>query len=143
MQEKLSENALESRTFSIFGRFYGEKTFPGLNNLLAEAERHPHAYNRMKKDYMNVAIAAIRRDLNGTRFNCKVSIHYNFVEPNKGHKRDYDNIVAAARKIINDALVATHTIQDDSPKFLEYGSNSFHYTDGEPFIEVTITPVLE
>lgn len=130
-------------TFKIVGCFYGDKTFPGLNNLLAQAERHPMAYNRMKKEYEQITIAFIRKDLKGYRFNTKVTIDYDFVEPNKGQKRDFDNIAAASRKIINDALVKSQTIKDDSPKYLLYGSNSFHYTDGEPYIEVRITPVLD
>lgn len=101
------------------------------------------AYNRMKKEYEQITIAFIRKDLKGYRFNTKVTIDYDFVEPNKGQKRDYDNIAAASRKIINDALVKSQTIKDDSPKYLLYGSNSFHYTDGEPYIEVRITPVLD
>ena len=63
--------------------------------------------------------------------------HYIFGEPSKGRKRDYDNIVAAARKIINDALVETKTIKDDSPTYLEYGTNEFRYGD-KVYIEVTL-----
>ena len=51
--------------FRIEGAFFGEKCFPGLNDLLHEAERHPQAYNRMKRQYQMVAVNAIRRDLRG------------------------------------------------------------------------------
>ena len=49
--------------------------------------------------------------------------------------------LAAGRKIINDALVKTETIKDDSPKYLGYGTNTFVYTD-VPFIRVEIEEVV-
>ncbi len=124
--------------FRIEGAYYGEKCFPGLNDLLHEAERHPQAYNRMKRQYQTIAVNAIRRDLRGWKAQGRISLRYIFAEPEKGAKRDYDNIVAAGRKIVNDALVKTGTIHDDSPKYLAYGSNQFIYTKGKPFIEVEI-----
>ena len=124
--------------FRIEGAFHGEKCFPGLNDLLHEAERHPQAYNRMKRQYQMLAVNAIRRDLRGWAAKGKISLHYTFGEPEKGAKRDYDNIAAAGRKIINDALVKAGIIHDDAPKYLGYGSNQFVYTKGTPFIEVEI-----
>ena len=126
--------------FVIEGAFYGDKCFPGLNDMLHEAERHPKAYNDMKRQYQFLAINAIRRDLRGYKAQGLVRLHYTFGEPKKGNKRDYDNIVAAGRKIINDALVKAGTIKDDSPKYLGYGSNTFEYTD-VPFIRVEIEEV--
>lgn len=127
--------------FTIKGAFYHEKCFPGLNDLLHEAERHPHAYNQMKRQYQMLAVNAIRRDLRGFKAKGRIRLHYEFGEPKKGNKRDYDNICAAGRKIINDALVKTKTIPDDSPKYLEYGTNQFVYTDKEPYIQVVIEEV--
>lgn len=126
--------------FTIKGAFYGEKCFPGLNDLLHEAERHPKAYNDMKRQYQLLAVNAIRRDLRGFKANGRVQLNYTFGEPKKGQKRDYDNIVAAGRKIITDALVKSKVIQDDSPKYLGYGTNSFEYVD-VPFIRVEIEEI--
>ena len=125
------------KTFIISGRYYGDKCFPGLNDLLHEAERHPCAYNKMKKDFTMITVNAIRRYLKGYKAEGRVILHYTFGEPKKGKIRDYDNIVAAGRKIINDALVKTKTIVDDSPKYLAYGTNEFEYTDN-PYIKVVI-----
>lgn len=126
-------------SFQICGAFYPfskpTKTFPGLNDLLREAERHPMSYNRMKRDYENVAINAIRVGLRRWKPTGVVIPHYVFGEPNKGQKRDYDNIASAARKIINDALVKSGYIKDDSPTYLEYGTNTFVYTL-VPYIKV-------
>lgn len=126
--------------FVIKGAFYKDKCFPGLNDMLHEAERHPQAYNRMKRQYQLIAVNAVRRDLRGFKPQGRIELHYHFQEPLKGQKRDYDNIVAAGRKIITDALVKAQVIKDDSPKYLGYGTNTFSYGD-VPYIEVEIEEV--
>lgn len=126
--------------FVIKGTFHGDKCFPNLNDLLHEAERHPKAYNDMKRKYQNIAVNAIRRDLRGYKATGRVKLHYEFGEPKIGNKRDYDNIEAGGRKIINDALVRTHIIKDDSPTYLDYGTNTFAYVD-VPYIKVEIEEV--
>lgn len=127
--------------FTIKGNHYHEKCFPGLNDLLHAAEKNPKDYNAMKRKFQTIAVNAIRRDLRGKKCEGKVSLHYTFCEPARGNKRDYDNICSAGRKIITDALVKTKTIVDDSPKYLEYGSNKFVYSEGQPFIRVEIEMV--
>ena len=123
--------------FTIKGAFYKEKCFPGLNDLLHAAERHPETYNDMKRHYQRIAVNAIRRDLRGFKVKGRVQLNYTFGEPKTGNKRDYDNIVAAGRKIITDALVKAQVLKDDSPQYLGYGTNSFEYVD-VPFIRVEI-----
>ena len=137
MQENLSEQDMANPTFEVRGNYYKDKCFPGLNDMLREAERHPQAYARMKRDFEYVAISSIRRDLRGYKAEGRVFLNYTFGEPNSGQKRDYDNIVAAGRKIITDALVKCKVIQDDSPKYLGYGENHFEYVS-KPFIRVEI-----
>ncbi len=141
-QERSSESVTVNASikFIIKGAYYGDKCFPGLNDLLHEAERHPKAYNTMKQQYQMLAVNAIRRNLRGFKAQGLVIPHYKFCEPLKGNKRDYDNIAAAGRKIINDALTKTGTIKDDSPQYLGYGTNTFIYAD-EPFIEVLLETV--
>ena len=141
-QERNSENvtAIASISFTIKGAFYGEKCFPGLNDMLHEAERHPKAYNDMKRRFQKIAIDAIRRDLRGFKAKGRVRLHYKFGEPRSGEKRDYDNIEAAGRKIINDALVKTKVLVDDSPRYLGYGTNSFEYV-AVPYIRVEIEEI--
>ena len=126
-------------SFQICGAYYPHKnptkTFPGLNDLLHEAERHPMSYNRMKRDFELIAINAIRVGLRRWKPTGVVIPHYVFAEPLKGHKRDYDNIASAGRKIINDALVKSGYLKDDSPEYLEYGTNTFVYSL-VPYIKV-------
>lgn len=126
--------------FRIEGAYYHNKCFPSLNDMLHEAEKHPRAYAKMKKDFTFIAVNAIRRDLKNYKAKCKVELNYTFGEPKDGQKRDYDNIVAAGRKIITDALVKAGVLEDDKPIYLGYGSNHFEYTT-TPYIEVEIVEV--
>ena len=142
-QEKNSESVTVNASikFIIKGAYYGDKCFPGLDDLLHEAERHPKAYNDMKRRFQKIAIDAIRRDLRGVKTKGRVFPIYKFYEPSKGQIRDYDNIQSAARKIINDALVKTQTIKDDKPQYLLFGMNEFYYTKDAPKIEVHLVEV--
>lgn len=128
--------------FRIEGEYFNKNCFPGLNDLLHEATRHPQAYGRMKKQYEMIATNSIRRYLRGYKCEGYVIPHFTFGERNKGKKRDYDNIVAGGRKIILDALTKTQTIKDDSPTYLGFGTNDFVYVD-KPFIEVELEEVKE
>lgn len=139
--EKTSLNDTENRgsehVFRIEGTHWKENCLPSLNDVLAEATRHPKAYWRLKTSMEQVAMSAIRKDLKGYKATKRVSLDIIWGEKNKGTRRDFDNVVAAGRKIINDALVKSGTIKDDNPTYLMYGRNKFVYTD-KPFIEVRI-----
>lgn len=142
-QGKNSDDDMDSvitKSFIITGAYYGDKCFPGLNDMFHEACRHPKAYNQMKQQFQMLTVNAIRCQLRGFRAQRLIRLNMTFGEPRKGNKRDYDNISSAARKIINDALVKTGTIKDDSPKYLWDGNNTFKYTD-VPYIRVEIEEV--
>lgn len=137
--EKISVNDMEKviPSFKITGVHWKENVLPSLNDVLAEATKHPKAYWRLKTSMEQVVIGAIRRDLHGYKATKRISLDIVWGEKNKGTKRDFDNVVAAGRKIINDALVKSGTIKDDNPTYLMYGRNKFVYTDS-PYIEVII-----
>lgn len=140
------ENNLEKDTgavickMTIKGSYWHDKCFPSLNDMLREAEKHPKAYARMKRDFTLITINAIRRDIGNYKVECKSRLDFTFGEPNKGQKRDFDNIVSAGRKIITDALVKSKVLEDDNPQYLEFGNNYFEYVS-EPFITVEIIKV--
>lgn len=125
----------------IKGRFFKEKCFPSLNDMLAQAACSPAHYNKMKSYYERIAINALRAQLSGWKAQGKVTLHFEFGEPQKGKIRDYDNIVAAGRKIINDAMTKCKKLEDDDPEHLGYGTNKFVYTSEEPYILITIEEV--
>ena len=87
------------------------------------------------KDQSNVEWY-IRSQLRGIRLKKAVRMEYRWYEPNR--KRDLDNISSYGRKIIQDALVATQVIQNDSWKQVEGFSDSFDVDRKNPRIEVTI-----
>lgn len=123
----------------IEGRYYGDKTFPSLNNYLAEIGKNPRAGGRMKKEYMWVCIAAIRKWLKGWKVTKPpIIIHYKFYEPNKGQKRDVMNVASIADKFFEDALQACGTIENDNPAWVANTTHDFYYTDQEPRIEIEI-----
>lgn len=124
-------------TFEIKGRHWKENCLPSLNDVLAEATKHPKAYWRLKTSMEQVVIASIRRDLGGYKAVKRISLDIVWGEKNKGVKRDFDNVVAAGRKIINDALVKSGVLKDDNPKYLLYGRNKFEYVS-EPYVKVII-----
>lgn len=127
----------------ISGRFHGDKTFPSLNNLLAEYGRHPKAGNRMKQRHQETCEWMIRSQLRGYTAEKPIVIHYRYFEPGRGQKRDYANVHCMASKIFNDALQTCKVIPNDSPKWVLNETHDFYYTDGEPYIEVYLEEIDE
>lgn len=126
--------------FVISGAFYKDRTFPGLNEYIAELGRNPRAGGQIKRDYMMVASNAIRRDLKRYRASQPVILHYKFYEPINGRKRDVMNIFSFADKVIEDALVKCGVIPDDDPAHVKNTTHNFFYSDN-PRIEVEIEEV--
>lgn len=124
--------------FIIKGRFYGEKTFPSLNDYLHECGKNPKAGGRLKKDCMMIASNAIRLQLKRFKVHNPIIIHYTFYEPSKGQIRDYMNVFSMADKIIQDSLQQCKVIPNDGPDWVKNTTHDFFYTDGEPRIEVVI-----
>ena len=141
-QEKNSGNVTESVItrpyFVIKGCFCGDKTFPSLNQYIAELGRNPKAGGRYKKQYVMIAANAIRRDLKRWKTSKAVILHYTFAEPKKGVKRDLGNIFSCADKFIQDALRDCKVIPDDSPQYVVNFTHEFLYTAGTPYIRVEI-----
>ena len=123
--------------FKITGTYWKENCLPSLNDMLAEATKHPKAYWRLKTGMEKVAISAIRRDLKGYKAIKRIALYIVWGEKNKGIKRDYDNVIGAGRKIINDALIKAGVIKDDNPTYVNVGRDKFAYTS-EPYVEVFI-----
>lgn len=132
---------MASHTFKIDGAFYNDRTLPSLNDYLAEIGRHPKAGGRFKDKYMTIVISHIRRDLRGVKITNPVIIDYEFFERNKGRKRDVMNVFSCADKFIEDALVKSGVLKDDSPTYVVNATHEFHYIDSEPYIKVTLREI--
>lgn len=136
-QEQSSVQDTDTHTFRITGTHWKENCLPSLNDLLSEMGRHPMAYNRLKTNLERVVISAIRHDLGSWKAEKRVRLYILWGERKKGVKRDFDNITSGGKKIINDALVKSGVLKDDSPKYLLPSKDQFVYTD-KPYIEVII-----
>ncbi len=139
-QEQIGLRDTDVRGFNLTRCFYRENILPDLNDLLGEAARHPKAYGELKRDMESKVINAIRLQLKGWKADKRIQLNITWGEKNKGPYRDFDNVVAGGRKIINDALTKSGTIKDDNPYYLGYGRDEFVYTD-KPFIKVEIVEI--
>lgn len=131
------------KMFRIVGKFYGEKTFPSLNNYLHECAKNPKAGARMKREYQMIACNAMRLQLRRWKAEKPIILHYRFFEPNRGQRRDFLNVFDFCDKVIADALQDCQIIPNDDPKHLLNATHDFYYTDQTPFIEVYIEEVDE
>jgi hypothetical protein len=127
----------------IFGLYYGSKTFPSLNNLLADYGCNPHKGNNTKQYFQTICMNEIRTQLRKYKAIKPVILHYYFYEPRKGKIRDRMNIYAFADKCFEDGLVRCGVLHDDNPKYLLNTTHDFFVTDDMPGFEVYIEEVEE
>lgn len=119
-------------------------TLPNLNDYL-RAERitiRKHGKfttkgNELKQENQEYVVWHIRQQLKGLHIDYPIVLKYSFYEKNK--KRDLDNISAFAHKVIQDALVKAHIIDDDGWKNIKGYEDKFYIDNAKPRIEVEIT----
>lgn len=131
----------EMKKVVISGNYFGEKTFPSLNNLLADYGRAPVIGGSTKRKYKDICSWEIRSQLRGYKAENPLILHYRFFEPSRGQKRDLPNVMAFFDKCFEDALQDCQVIPNDSPKWMLNITHDFFYTDGEPYVEVYIEEV--
>lgn len=143
LQFEIPENCTMPKVV-IKGNYFGSKTFPSLNNLLAEYGYSPQRGNSMKRKFMNICNDEIRMQLRGYKAQNPVILHYYYIEPRDGHYRDCPNIHSFFSKVFCDSLQLCGVIPNDNPMFLLNETHDFFYLRenfGEPFIEVYIEEV--
>lgn len=112
---------------------------PGLNEYTAACRTNPHKGAAMKGNSESIVIAAIRSQFRRLHIDHPVKIAYSWYEPNQ--RRDLDNISSFGRKVIQDALVKAHILDNDGWKNIVGFTDSFYVDRGHPRIEVEITEV--
>lgn len=112
---------------------------PGLNDYTAACRTNPHKGAAMKADSESIVITAIRAQFRRLHIERPVRIAYRWYEPNK--RRDLDNISSFGRKVIQDALVKTHVLDNDGWQNIVGFKDSFFVDKGNPRIEVEIMEV--
>lgn len=90
----------------------------------------------MKKQWQKYVANYIRADLGNTKPKTPIDIHYTFYEPDR--KRDKDNIMGFAFKVVFDALQSTGTIQNDNWKTINNIIADFDVDANNPRIEVVL-----
>lgn len=128
----------------ITGNYFNSKTFPSLNNLLAEYGYSPQRGNSMKRKFMNICNDEIRMQLRGYKAQRPIILHYRYIEPRDGHYRDCPNIHSFFSKVFCDSLQLCGVIPNDNPIFLLNETHDFFYLRenfGEPYIEVYIEEI--
>lgn len=129
---------MENHFFEIRGTFFKDQCFPSLNDYIKEIGRNPKLGGQMKKDYEMISCNAIRLGLKRYKPHNPIILHYHFIEPKKGQKRDLMNVFSFADKVIEDALQVCKVIPDDGPGVVLNTTHTFEYTQGQPAIIVEI-----
>ena len=143
LQFEIPENCIMAKVI-ISGNYYGSKTFPSLNNLLAEYGRHPKGGGAMKRKFEKICCDEIRMQLPKYVAKNPIILHYRFFEPLDGNYRDNMNIFSMADKCFEDALPVCKVIPNDNPKFMLNTTHDFFYLPeryGEPYFEVYIEEI--
>lgn len=126
----------------VTGQYHGDKTFPSLNNLLADFARSPQIGGSTKRKYKNICSNEIRDQIDGYKAQHPLIIHYRLFEPNRGQRRDVMNCVSMIDKCFEDALQDCGVIKDDSPKHVLNTTHDVFYTDeNEPWFEVYLEEI--
>lgn len=125
--------------------FVGGK-LPGLNDLLAAAKQLGEAkqgrrwsgYASAKKEWGQIIVAEIKaaklRPMPGLVF-----LRFEWREANR--RRDLDN-VAAAKKIVGDALVTAGVIKGDGWHYIAGWQDTFVIDRAHPGVQVTLVEVV-
>lgn len=90
----------------------------------------------MKARNEQKVLAEIYEQLGRLRIRKPVRMVYRWYEKNR--RRDLDNVSSFGRKVIQDALVQAHTLQNDGWKEIVGFSDEFYIDAHNPRIEVEI-----
>lgn len=116
-----------------------EGRLESLNSYINECRRNVYTANNTKRRDERIVAAFIRRDLKGIHITKPVWLTYHFYE--KDCRRDWDNVTGYAHKIIQDALVDSGVLIDDSQKFVKGYTDYFETDKKNPRIEVEIEEI--
>lgn len=110
-------------------------TLPGLNEYIEQERRHRQAGAKLKKQCECVVLHALR-SLGKLQVEEPVYMIYHWYE--KDRRRDKDNISSFGRKVIQDALVKAHVLQNDGWKNIIGFEDRFEVDKKNPRIVVEI-----
>ena len=117
-------------TITIKGRF------PGMNEIIEAAKKHFHIYSDMKKNFTNIVAWSAKCYKPPDSY--PVDIIITWYEPNL--KRDYDNIMAG-QKFILDGLVVAGVLKNDTQKYINSITNKLAVDRVNPRVEIILEEV--
>ena len=122
---------MANQTFTISGRL------PGLNEIINTSKGHWSSYRKLKNDAMEtVQWHILQHKIKPVG---KAQIIIKCYEPNA--RRDADNVLAGAWKIILDAMQKAGTIEGDGRKYIEIVAAPVEVDRVNPRIEVEIREI--
>lgn len=110
-----------------------------LNDYIGAERTNRYKAAKMKARNENLVKIAIKQQMRGLRIEKPVYMAYQWYEKNR--RRDLDNISSFGRKVIQDALVQTHVLQNDGWKEITGFSDDFFVDADNPRIEILIREV--
>lgn len=110
-----------------------------LNDYICAERANRHKGAKMKADNGKIVESIVRQCMRGVRIEKPVFMEYLWIEPDM--RRDKDNVSSFGRKVIQDALVSTGVLKNDSWKEIKGFSDRFEVDRKNPRIEVTIREV--
>lgn len=116
-------------------KFVIRGTLPGLNEYIEQERRYRQAGAKLKKQCEYVVLHALR-SLSKLQIDEPVYMVYHWYE--KDRRRDKDNISSFGRKVIQDALVKAHILQNDGWKNIIGFEDRFEVDKKNPRIVVEI-----
>ena len=107
-----------------------------LNQYIRALDANRHEGAELKKKNQNKVLCEIYEQLGRLRIRKPVRMTYRWYEKNR--RRDLDNVSSFGRKVIQDALVQAHVLQNDGWKEIVGFSDEFYIDAHNPRIEVEI-----
>lgn len=107
-----------------------------LNDYIKACRTNQYKGAHLKAKNENKVQAEIYEQLGRLRITHPVRMSYRWYE--KDRRRDLDNVSSFGRKVIQDALVQTHVLQNDGWKEITGFSDEFYIDAHNPRIEVGI-----
>lgn len=108
---------------------------PGLNELLTAALNNRHTYGSMKKKWGGV-VALYARSQGFMPIGGPAHFEIECVEPNR--RRDPDNLVGGAQKVIFDALQEANLLENDGWEHVLSISSSWRVDKGRCGVQLTV-----
>lgn len=109
---------------------------PNLNDMIGAMNKNRFVGAKLKKDYTEAAAMNFRIQAKGKSFKGHVNVAIHCYEGDL--RRDDDNVLSSACKILLDALQVAGIIKNDSPKYCHVKPERFQSQDGSFYTIVEI-----